>query len=94
MVGWTEITTTWNRNLIHFETMERLAIIDHKEHRLYIEDVTDEELAKYNGDEQEYIEDNYNFLCGEYSWDYIVDSVYIDCNDPDPREMNIKKSIG
>ena len=73
--------------------MERLAIIDHKEHRLYIEDVTDEELAKYNGDEQEYIEDNYNFLCGEYSWDYIVDSVYIDCNDPDPREINIKKSI-
>lgn len=73
--------------------MERLAIIDHIEHRLYIEDVTDEELAKYNGDEQEYIEYNYNFLEGEYSWDYIVDSLFIDSNDPDPRGINFKKSI-
>ena len=40
--------------------MERLAIIDHDRHRLFIEDVNDEMLAKYNGEEQAYIDDNYN----------------------------------
>ena len=53
--------------------MERLAILDHSSHPLFIEDVTEEMLAPYNGDEQAYINDNYT-LEGDYSWDYIVDA--------------------
>lgn len=72
--------------------MERLAIIDHDNHVVYFEDVTEEALAKYNGDEQAYIDDNYDIE--NYSWDYITGAYYIDCDDPDPREMDILKSIG
>lgn len=77
--------------MIYYKTMERLAIIDHDNHVVYFEDVTEDALAKYNGDEQAYIDDNYDIE--NYSWDYITGSYYIDCEDPDPREMNIKKSI-
>ena len=58
--------------------MKRLVIIDHDEHTLFIEDVTNEMLAHYNGDEQAYINDNYDME--NYSWDYITDSVFIDEN--------------
>ena len=72
--------------------MRRIAIIDHNEHDLIIEDINEEVLEKeYGGDEQKYIDDNYDIE--NYSWDYITGSYYIDCEDPDPREMNIKKSI-
>lgn len=54
--------------------MERLAILDHETHTLYVEDVSDETLAKYDGEEEAYIEDNY--ALEEYSWDYIVATVY------------------
>lgn len=55
----------------------RVAIIDHAEHRLYVEDIDNKILdTEYNGDEEEYIEDNYTFN-GEWSWDYIVDAEYI-----------------
>lgn len=64
--------------------MTRLAIIDHNEHILIVEDVTDEMLAKYNGEEQAYIEDNYDLE--NYSWDYIVEADYI----PSDESMPIK----
>ena len=48
--------------------MERLAILDHSSHRLYIEDVTEETLQQYDGEEEKYIEDTYKFD-GDYSWD-------------------------
>ena len=54
--------------------MERLAILDHETHTLYVEDVSDETLAKYDGEEEAYIEDNY--ALEEYSWDYIAATVY------------------
>ena len=69
--------------------MEKLAIIDHNEHRLFIEDVTDKMLAKYNGDEQAYIEDNYDME--NYSWDYIVEADYIPSDDATPIEINFDK---
>ena len=56
--------------------MTRIAIIDHSTHELYIEDVSDETLNKYGGDEQKYIDDNYTFD-GDYSWDYIVGANYL-----------------
>lgn len=57
-----------------YVTIERLAILDHETHTLFVEDVSEEALAKYDGDEQAYIEDNY--ALEDYSWDYIVATVY------------------
>lgn len=51
--------------------MTRLAIIDHESHHLFIEDVSDEALAKYNGEEEAYIKDNY-CIHDNFSWDYIT----------------------
>lgn len=65
--------------------MERLVIIDHETHQLYIEDVSEEEIEKYGG-EQEYIEENY-FLEGDYSWDYITDIQYFPQGEADPIEI-------
>lgn len=56
--------------------MERIVIIDHADHKVYIEDLTDEKLAKYDGSEQDYIDDNYTFL-GDYSWDYVTEVNYL-----------------
>ena len=65
--------------------MERLAIIDHSTHKLYVEDVDDEVLQQYGGEEEKYIEDMYNFE-GDYSWDYIVEAEYLNENgDGDKR---------
>ena len=54
--------------------MERIAILDHNEHRLYIEDVYDDMLNDYNGEIQAYIDDNYDVE--RYSWDYITEALY------------------
>lgn len=68
--------------------MERLAIIDHETHTLYIEDVSDERLAKYNGDEEAYIKDTYEFNDG-FSWDYIVCAEYLPNDDDDADFIDI-----
>ena len=55
--------------------MERIAIIDHDNHRLLIEDVDEEILnAKYGGEEEDYIKDNYGL--GNFSWDFITGTEY------------------
>ena len=55
--------------------MERIAILDHVNHHLYIEDISDADLEAYNGSEEDYIKDNYTFD-GDWSWDYIVQTEY------------------
>ena len=60
----------YNNNM---HNITRLVIIDHSTHLLYVEDVTEEMLQNYNGDEQAYIDDNYTFA-GDYSWDYIIEA--------------------
>lgn len=55
--------------------MERIVIIDHETHRLYIEDVHDEVLAKYNGEEEDYIKDTYD-LSDNWSWDFVANTLY------------------
>lgn len=73
--------------------MTRIAIIDHETHTLYIEDVSDETLAKYNYEEEEYIKDNY---CGlaNYSWDYITSAQYIPKDtDQEVYDINFKDLI-
>jgi len=54
--------------------MERIVIIDHDSHTLYVEDVSEETIEKYGGEEK-YIEANYCPL-GYYSWDFIVNAMY------------------
>lgn len=57
--------------------MERLVIIDHDSHTLYVEDVNEDVLYnKYNGQEEDYIKDTYS-ISDNYSWDYIVSAQYI-----------------
>lgn len=65
--------------------MTRIAIIDHSEHELMIEDISNEDLAKYNGSEEDYIKDNYDLEL--FSWDYITDIQYFPINEKIPYEI-------
>lgn len=67
--------------------MERIAIIDHDTHQLWIEDISDEDLEKVNGEEQDYIEQNYPAL-ENYSWDYIIGVAYLQEEDKDPIDIS------
>ena len=70
----------------------RIVIIDHDRHEVYFEDITHEQLAEYNGDEQAYINDNYNLE--NYSWDYINYITYFaDDDDKTPYEVVIEKAL-
>ncbi len=67
----------------------RIAIIDHKSHALYVEDINDEILeGQYGGDEQLYIDENYSLE--EYSWDYITDAQYFPESEKTPIEINFE----
>ena len=69
--------------------MRRIAIIDHTNHTLYVEDINDEILeGQYEGDEQLYIDENYNLE--DYSWDYIIDAQYFPESEKTPIEINFE----
>ena len=69
--------------------MRRIAIIDHKNHSLMVEDINDEILeSQYGGDEQLYIDKNYNLE--DYSWDYIIDAQYFPESEKTPIEINFE----
>ena len=63
--------------------MERLCIIDHETHKVYIEDVDEDMLDnEYGGEEEEYIKANYACgASGNFSWDYIIAAEYIPLDD-------------
>lgn len=68
--------------------MRRLAIINHADHTLMVEDVNENELQdNYGGDEQKYIDDNYTFE-GDYSWDWITDAEYYKEGESNPIEID------
>ena len=70
----------------------RIAIIDHNEHELLIEDINEEVLEKlYGGDEQTYIDDNYDLE--NYSWDWITDTQYFPEGETDPIEVDVKDLV-
>lgn len=56
-----------------------LAIIDHMNHQLFIESVDEQVIEeKYNGEEEDYIRDKYEFGEDElFSWDYITERVEV-----------------
>lgn len=66
--------------------MERIVIIDHDAHQVYIEDV-DEDLLneQYGGEEEEYIKDNYP-LVTNFSWEYVV-GIYYYPTEGDPIDV-------
>lgn len=73
--------------------MERIAIIDHDNHTLFVEDIDEDILQeRYNGSEENYIEDNY--YIGSYSWDYVTDAEYIPASPyKDQIEINFEELI-
>ena len=72
--------------------MRRIAIIDHTNHTLFVEDINEEILeGQYGGDEQLYIEDNYSLK--EYSWDWITETQYFPEFDKTPIEINFEEMI-
>ena len=73
--------------------MERLVIIDHAAHQVYIEDVDENVLQeRYNGSEEDYIKDMYN-LEGDWSWDYVTDVVYYPNDNDDPITVDFEKVL-
>lgn len=68
--------------------MERIVIIDHDNHKLFVEDVDEEILNnQYDGEEEKYIKDTYA-LGENWSWDYITSAEYIPNDFDDPIEIN------
>lgn len=72
--------------------MERLVIIDHADHTLFIEDVADEALEQYGGSEEAYIKDNYTFE-GDFSWDFITDAEYFPEGESTPVEVEFRDLV-
>jgi len=56
-----------------------LAIIDHLEHQLFIENADENEIQeKYNGEEEDYIRDKYGFTDDDlFSWEYLTQRIEI-----------------
>lgn len=56
--------------------MERIAIIDHDEHVLYIDDIDEDYLQEeYDGEEEAYIVDTFS-LSENWSWEFITKATY------------------
>ena len=73
--------------------MRRIVIIDHNEHSVYVEDINEELLeSNYGGDEQKYIDDNYDLE--NYSWDWVTDIQYLpETEDGDFIEVDLNKCV-
>lgn len=56
-----------------------LAIIDHKEHQLFIENADNNEIeTKYKGEEEAYIRSKYGFGDDDlFSWEYLTEQIEI-----------------
>jgi hypothetical protein len=73
--------------------MRKIAIIDHNEHSLYVEEINEEVLEKeYGGDIQKYVDDNYGIE--NYSCDWVKDSYYLpDNGDGDFMEVDFSTLV-
>lgn len=73
--------------------MERIAIIDHNEHKLFIEDIDEDVLQeKYHGEEEDYIKDNYA-LSDNWTWEFITSTVYYFGEEPDSIEVEFSDLV-
>ena len=56
--------------------MIRLAILDHDNHELFVEDVHEDVVnSKYKGNCEDYIKDNYDVR--NFSWEYVTEAFYL-----------------
>lgn len=70
---------------------EIIAIIDHDNHKLYIEDIDMDVLERdYGGEEERYIKETYD-IGDNYSWDFVTDTVYM--NGEEPIDLEIESWI-
>ena len=73
--------------------IERLAIIDHDNHELFIEDVDMDELEEqYGGEEELYIKDNYD-LGENWSWEWITSTAYYSLDNKDGIEVEFSDLV-
>ena len=56
--------------------MKRIAVIDKSSKSLWVEDVTNEDLEKYNGSIEEYVKDTYD-LSGDFAFSEILEADYV-----------------
>lgn len=69
---------------------ERIAIIDHEMHKLFVEDVDMDIInEEYGGNEEDYIVSTYS-LSKNWSWDYIIEAEYIPI-DADPMTIDFEE---
>ena len=70
---------------------ERIVILDHDNHRCFIEDIDMDMLDEnYDGQEEEYIKAHYTL--GEFwTWDFVTDIEYV--NDEEPIDLDIEAWI-
>lgn len=72
--------------------MKRIAIIDHTEHELIVEDINEQELEEnYDGDIQKYIDNNYDME--KYSWDWIIFTQYFEEGESCSVEVEFKNLV-
>jgi len=72
--------------------MKRIAIIDHTEHELIVEDINEQELEEnYDGDIQKYIDNNYDME--KYSWDWITYTQYFEEGESCSVEVEFKNLV-
>lgn len=71
-----------------------LAIIDHLEHQLFIENADENEIKeKYNGEEEDYIRDKYGFTDDDlFSWEYLKQRIEIIGDIKDMYQMMVNNS--
>ena len=69
--------------------MKRIAILQHSDKQLFVEDVLNKDLAKYPSLEA-YVEDNYYFD-ENYSVSEIEDASYMGLDDKTPIEIDFKE---
>jgi hypothetical protein len=71
-----------------------LAIIDHLEHQLFIENADENEIKeKYNGEEEDYIRDKYGFTDDDlFSWEYLKQRIEIIGDIKDMYQMMVHNS--
>ena len=88
---WISLDTLAEAIGIPKRNMVRLAVIDHSEHKLFVEDV-DEKILKEYESECAYVRDHYT-IAGSFSCSIIKEAEYIPEGDPHPVEINFKELV-
>ena len=88
---WISLDTLAEAIGIPKRNMVRLAVIDHSEHKLFVEDV-DEKILKEYESECAYVRDHYA-IAGSFSCSIIKEAEYIPEGDPHPVEINFKELV-